>query len=223
MTMTISKNSVLRRSSAKRARLQRGSVMLRKRIILLLIVIASVALGHLQPTLAADFGAGSKLPPSDPLTATIDKGTVGAWFANFKGKPYYLHVGTGNIVGKSNWMELVLVNQGKQAPSFYVHHKIGFTCNIGDSGFFVLANTSKQIFQLRGLKTEDLVAAVDKYEIFKYKLDADIMDVWAVDQKFLRGAIKSGQIKGNTATIDDTTENLISFIKGSYRAFLMVW
>jgi hypothetical protein len=189
--------------------------MLRERTILFLIVIASLVLGAGLPARAADFGAGTKLPPSDPLKATIDQGTAGAWYANFKGKPYYLHAGTGNIVGKSNWMELVLVNQGKEKPSFYVYHRVGFTCTVGDSSFFALASMSKQVSQLRGAKTEDLAAAVDKYEIFKYKLDKDIMDVWAVNQKFLREAIQTGKIKGNAATIDDTTENLINFMKES--------
>jgi hypothetical protein len=60
----------------------------------------------------ADYGVESTRPVSDPHQASIDDRPVGTWRAVIQEKTYYLHVGTGNIVGQSNWMELVLVNPG---------------------------------------------------------------------------------------------------------------
>ena len=162
----------------------------------------------------ADYGVESKRPLSDPRQAKIDERPVGTWRTIIKGKQYYLHAGTGNIVGKSNWMELVLVHPGEK-PSFYLHHKIGFASTIGDQSFFNVANLSVLISQLRGSKTEELTSSIDRYDILKYDVTEDHLDVWAADQKFVRAAIKAGTIKGTDATIDDTTENLIRFIESS--------
>ena len=70
----------------------------------------------------ADLGVESKCPLSDPHQAKIDERTVGTWRAVIQEKTYFLHVGIGNVVGQSNWMELVLVNPGEK-PTFYLHHK----------------------------------------------------------------------------------------------------
>jgi len=156
----------------------------------------------------------SNRPLSDPHQAKIDERTVGTWRATIQDRTYYLHVGTGNIVGQSNWMELVLVNQAEK-PSFYLYHKIGFPSTLGDQSFFNVASLSIRISQLRGSKTEELMSAVGRYDIYKYAVGEDYLDVWPTDQKFVRESIEAGKIKGNGATIDDTTENLIRFIESS--------
>jgi hypothetical protein len=162
----------------------------------------------------ADYGVESKRPLSDPRQAKIDGRTVGTWRATIQGKQYYLHAGTGNIVGKSNWIELVLVNSGEK-PSFYLHHAIGFASTIGDQRFFNVANLSVLVSQLRGSKPEELTSSVDRYDILKYGVTEDYLDVWPADQKVIRAAIASGKIKGTGATINDTPENLVRFIKSS--------
>ena len=162
----------------------------------------------------ADYGVESNRPLSDPHQASIDDRPVGTWRAVIQEKTYYLHVGTGNIVGQSNWMELVLVNPGDK-PTFYLHHKVGFPSTIGEMSFFNVANMSVLISQLRGSKTEDLVSAVERYDILKYEVTEDYLDVWPADQKVVRAAIEAGEVKGSDATVDDTTENLIRFIEAS--------
>jgi hypothetical protein len=162
----------------------------------------------------ADYGVESKRPLSDPRQAKIDGRTVGTWRATIQDKQYYLHAGTGNIVGKSNWMELVLVNSGEK-PSFYLHHAIGFASTIGDQSFFNVANLSVLVSQLRGSKPEELTSSVDRYDILKYDVTEDHLDVWPADQKVIRAAIAAGKIKGAGATINDTPENLVRFIKSS--------
>jgi len=180
----------------------------------LLVVLTGLQLLGFTMLARADYGVESRHPLSDPQKGKIDNRSVGAWRATIGTNQYYLHAGTGNIVGKSDWMELVLVHPGEK-PSFYVHHKIGFVSVIGEQGYFNVANLSVLPTQLRGSKPEDLAAAVERYDILKYEVNGDTMNVWAADQKFVKAAIAAGKIKGNGATIDDTTENLIRFIESS--------
>ena len=188
--------------------------MLQRRFTLSLIALVSLLLLGFGARAAADYGVESKRPLSDPHQASIDDRPVGTWRAVIQEKTYYLHVGTGNIVGQSNWMELVLVNPGEK-PTFYLHHKVGFPSTIGDMTFFNVANMSVLISQLRGSNTEKLVSSVERYDILKYEVTEDYLDVWPADQKVVRAAIEAGEVKGSDATIDDTTENLIRFIKAS--------
>lgn len=162
----------------------------------------------------ADYGVESRLPLSDPRKAEIEIDAVGTWRATLDGKQYYLHAGAGNIVGKSDWMELVLVHPGEK-PLFYMHHKIGFVSVIAGQRYFNVANLSLLMSQLRGSKPEDLAAAVERYDILKYELNGDTMDIWAANQAFIKAAIEGGRIKGHGATIEDTTENLIRFIESA--------
>ena len=188
--------------------------MSHRRLTLSLIALASLLLPGFAMRAEAGYGLESKRPLSDPHQAKIDQRPVGTWQAVIQEKAYFLHVGTGNIVGQSNWMELVLVHPGDK-PMFYLHHKMGFATSIGGESFFVVADMSILMSQLRGSSTEDLVSSVSKYDIFKYKLTEDHLDVWAPDQKFVIAAIEAGTIKGNGQTIDDTPENIIAFIQSS--------
>ena len=52
----------------------------------------------------ADYGVESRRPLSDPQKAKIENGAVGTWRATISTNQYFLHAGTGNIVGKSDWM-----------------------------------------------------------------------------------------------------------------------
>ncbi|NUQ61638.1 MAG: hypothetical protein HUU20_04065 [Pirellulales bacterium] len=162
----------------------------------------------------ADYGVESKRPLSDPHQAKIDERPVGTWRTIIDGKQYFLHAGTGNIVGQSNWMELVLVHPGEK-PSFYVYHKIGFVSTVGNQSYFSVANLAVLVSQLRGSKPEELTSSVDRYDILKFEVTEEYLDVWPADQKFVRAAIQAGKIKGNGATVDDTTENLARFIESS--------
>jgi hypothetical protein len=188
--------------------------MLYRRFTLSSIALGSLLLPGIGIQAKADLGVESNRPLSDPHQAKIDDRAVGTWRAVIKQKTYYLHVGTGNIVGQSNWMELVLVNPGEK-PTFYLHHKIGFPSTVGENSFFNIANLSVLISQLRGSTTEDLTSSVGRWDIFKYDVTEEYLDVWAPDQNFVREAIKAGKIKGADASIDDTTENLIRFIESS--------
>ena len=188
--------------------------MLDRRFTLSLIALVSLLLPGFAMRAEADYGVESNRPLSDPSQAKIDERPVGTWQAVLDGKTYFLHAGTGNIVGQSNWMELVLVHPGEK-PSFYLHHKIGFACTIGETSFFNVANLSVLISQLRDSKPEELTSSVERYDIFKYDVTEDYLDVWPADQNFVREAIEAGKIKGSGTTIDDTTENLIRFIESS--------
>jgi len=188
--------------------------MLHRRFTLPLIVSVSLLLSGFGRRAEADLGVESVRPLSDPHQAKIDERAVGTWRAIIQEKTYYLHVGIGNVVGKSNWMELVLVNPGEK-PMFYLHHKIGFPSTVGDNSFFNIANLSVQISQLRGSTTEDLMSSVGRWDIFKYEVTEDYLDVWAPDQNLVREAIKAGTIKGADASIDDTKENLIQLMESS--------
>jgi len=180
-----------------------------------MIAFVSMLLLGFGMSAKADYGVTSKQPLSDPAAAKIDERPTGTWRAVIRDKTYYLHVGTGNIVGKFNWMELVLVNPGKEKPMFYLHHHVGFASTIGDESFFNIAYMSKLIPQLRGSKIEDLLPSVERYDILKYELTGDYLDIWSADQKLIREAIKSGKIKGTEGKVDDTAENIVNFIKSS--------
>ncbi len=188
--------------------------MLQQRFAPFLIALVSLFLPGFGMRAEADFGVVSNRPLSDPRSATIDERPVGTWRATIQEKTYYLHVGVGNIVGQSNWVELVLVNEGER-PSFYLRHKTGFLSTLGDESFFNVANMSKELPQLRGSTTEALISSVASYEIFKYEVTEDYLDVWPADQKLVRESIETGKIKGNVATIDDTAENLHRFLESS--------
>jgi len=188
--------------------------MLYRRFTLSLIALVGLLLPGFGMRAEADFGVESKRPLSDPHQAKIDERTVGTWRTTFKEKAYYLHVGTGNVVGKSNWMEMVLVNPGKK-PTFYLHHKIGFPSTVGENSFISIANLSVLISQLRGSTTQDLMSSVGRWDILKYEVTEEYLDVWFPDHNVVREAIKAGKIKGTGASIDDTTENLIRFIESS--------
>ena len=188
--------------------------MSHRRLTLSWIALVSLLLPGFTMRAEAGYGLESIRPISDPHQAKVDQRPVGTWRAVIKEKTYFLHVGTGNIVGQSNWMELVLVHPGDK-PTFYLHHKIGFATSIGEESFFVVAEMSILMSQLRGSSTEDLVSSVSKYDVFKYKVTEDHLDVWAPDQKFVRAAIEAGKLKGNDQTIDDTPENIIKFIQAS--------
>jgi len=163
----------------------------------------------------ADYGATTSRPLSDPRRAEIDESPTGTWRAVIQDKTYYLHVGTGNIVGKLNWMELVLVNPGEKRPLFYMHHIVGFPSKIGDEKYFNVAHMSTLIPQLRGANVEQVISSVERYEAFKYEVTGDYLDVWAAEEELIREAIKAGKIKGNEASIDDTTENLLQLVLSS--------
>lgn len=188
--------------------------MLHRKLTVSFIALASLPLLGFTLRAKADYGVESRRPLSDPQKAKIENRAVGTWRATLEGKQYYLHAGTGNIVGKSDWMELVLVHPGEK-PAFYVHHKIGFVSVIGEQGFFNVANLSVLPTQLRGSKPEELAAAVERYDILKYEVNGDTMEIWAADQKFVKAAIEAGKIKGHGATIEDSTENLVRFIESS--------
>jgi hypothetical protein len=188
--------------------------MLTWKSALSLVALTSLQLTGFTRLAKADYGVESRRPLSDAQKGKLDNRSVGTWRATINTNQYYLHVGTGNIVGKSDWMELVLVHPGEK-PSFYVHHKIGFVSVIGEQAYFNVANLSVLPTQLRGSKPEDLAAAVERYDILKYEVNGDTMNVWAADQKFVKAAIAAGKIKGNGATIDDSTDNLVRFIESS--------
>ena len=186
--------------------------MLHRRVTLSLIVLVGLLPGS-GMTARADYGITSSRPLSDPLKGEIDQRLIGTWRTVIRGETYYFHIGAGNILGKLNWMELALVKPGKKKPAFYMRHFIGFPTIIGDNNYFNIGYTSKLIPQLRGAKPEEVIASVDRYDIFQYKLDGDNLDILAPDQKFIRTSIKAGKIKGKDAKADDTSENLIKFIK----------
>ncbi len=186
--------------------------MLKRRTILSCIALVGLIVG-LGMTARADYGITSSRPLSDPLKAKIDQRLIGTWRTVIRGDAYYFHIGAGNILGKLNWMELVLVKPGKKKPAFYMRHFVGFPTIINGKNYFNIGYTSKLIPQLRGAKPEELIAAVDRYDIFEYKLDGDNLDILAPDQKFIRSSIKAGKIKGKDAKADDTIENLLAFIK----------
>ncbi len=163
---------------------------------------------------AADYGVESLRPLPDPNKPRLDHRVVGAWNARMQDKDYYLHVGTGNLVEKSDWMEVVLVNPGEK-PLFYLHHKIGFTSAIGGRNYMNVANLSVLVSQLRGSSPKDLMAQAERFDILKYEVGDGYIDVWPADQKFIREAIKTGKIKGSNATIDDTPTNLLRFLNES--------
>ena len=188
--------------------------MMHQKFTLASIALVSLQLLGFAMMAKADYGVESRRPLSDPQKAKIDNRPVGTWRAILDGKQYFLHAGTGNIVGKSDWMELVLVHPGEK-PLFYLHHKIGFVSVIGGQNYFNVANLSVQTTQVRGSKPEELAAAVERYDILKYEVNGDTMDIWQADQKFVRAAIEAGKIKGNGATIDDSMENLVRFIESS--------
>ena len=188
--------------------------MFHRQFTLFFVALVGLLLPGFVMQAAADPGMESKCPLSDPHQAKIDDRTVGTWRAVINEKTYFLHVGAGNVVGKSNWMELVLVNPGDK-PTFYLHHKIGFPSKVGEHSFFNTASLSVLVSQLRGTTTEDLTSAVDRWDILKYDVTEEYMDVCAPDQKLVREAIKAGTIKGTDAIVDDTTENLIHFLESS--------
>ena len=115
---------------------------------------------------------------------------------------------------KFNHSSTLLVHPGEKS-SFYLHHKIGFVSVIGGQNYFNVANLSVLPMQLRGSKPEELAAAVERYDILKYEVSGDTMNIWAADQKFIKAAIEAGKIKGKGATIEDSTENLIRFVESS--------
>ena len=186
--------------------------MLHRRFTLSLIALAGLLLG-LGMRARADYGITSSRPLSDPLKAEIDQRLIGTWRTTIRNETYFFHIGAGNILGKLNWMELVLVKPGKKKPAFYMRHFIGFPTTIGDNNYFNIGYTSKLVPQLHGAKPEEVIASVDRYDIFQYKLVGDNLDILAPDQKFIRTSIKEGKIKGKDAKADDTSENLIEFIK----------
>jgi hypothetical protein len=164
----------------------------------------------------AGFGVESKQPPAGACEAQVDERAVGAWRATIQDKIYFLHVGVGNISPQSHWMELVLLNQGEPGKrSFYVHHKLGFSTTIGSSRVFSIANTSKTLEQLRYSGLKELLEAVGSYDIYKYDVTEDYLDVWAANQDFIRESIQAGKIKGNGAAIQDTSDNLLRFIEST--------
>jgi hypothetical protein len=189
-------------------------IMLHRKLTLPFIALVSLQLLGFSLLARADYGVESRRPLSDPQKAKIENHAVGTWRAIISTNQYYLHAGTGNIVGKSDWMELVLVHPGAK-PAFYVHHKIGFVSVIGGQNYFNVANLSVLPTQIRGSKPEELAAAVERYDILKYEVNGDTMTVWAADQKVVKAAIEAGQIKGNGATIEDSTENLVRFIESA--------
>ncbi len=170
--------------------------------------------GFAMPPVEAGLGLESKRPPSDPHQARVDERLIGAWRAVIQDKTYFLHIGKGNIVGQCNWMELALVNQGEK-QSFYVHHKVGFASTVGGNSFFSIADTTKRLNQLRNSTTKELTSSVGRYDIFKYAVTPEFLDVWAAKQEVVKAAVNAGAIKGASATIDDTTDNLIRFIESS--------
>lgn len=190
--------------------------MLHRRFTLSLTVLVGLLLGSAMVA-RADYGVTSSRPLSDPLKAKIDQRIIGTWRTVIRGQTYYFHIGAGNILGKLNWMEVALVKTGKKKPDFYMRHFVGFPTAIGDDNYFNVGYFSKLIPQLRGAKPEEVVASVDRYDIFYYKLTGDTLDISAPDQKLIRAAIKEGKIKGSDAKVDDTRENLIQFIKSSGR------
>jgi len=179
-----------------------------------MVLLAGLVLGWAIEA-RGDYGITSSRPLSDPLKAQIDTRLIGTWRTVIRGDAYYFHIGAGNILGKLNWMELVLVKPGKKKPAFYMRHFIGFPTTIDGKTYFNIGYTPKLIPQLRGAKPEDLVASVDRYDIFEYKLDGENLDILAPDQKFIRNAIKAGKIKGKDAKADDTLANLLAFIKSA--------
>lgn len=188
--------------------------MLHRRLTLSLIALVGLLLG--SGTIArADYGVTSIRPLSDPLKAEIGQRLIGTWRTVIRGDTYYFHVGAGNILGKLNWMELVLVRAAKKKPAFYMRHFIGFPTTIGDDTYFNIGYPSKLIPQLRGAKPEQIIASIDRYDIFQIRLTGDHLDILVPDQKLIRTSIKAGKIKGKDAKVDDTRENLIQFIKSS--------
>jgi hypothetical protein len=193
---------------------ERKTTMLHRRLTLSLIALVGLLLG--SGTIArADYGVTSSRPMSDPLKAETAQRLIGTWRTVIGGDTYYFHVGAGNILGKLNWMELVLVRAAKKKPAFYVRHFIGFPTTIGDDTYFNIGYPSKLIPQLRGAKPEEVIASVDRYDIFQLRLTGDHLDILVPDQKLIRASIKAGKIKGKDAKVDDTRENLIKFIKSS--------
>ncbi len=188
--------------------------MLPRRCTLCLMVLGSLLLAGFAVRARADYGVVTAQPLADPLKAEIDERPTGTWRATIQEKTYYLHVGSGGIVGQANWMELILVNQGEK-HSFYLHHRVGYTCTIGDQNYFHVANMSKEISQLRGVKAEELISSVERYSIMKYDVTEDTLDVWSADQKLVREAIEAGEIKGSGENLDDTAENVRRFIESA--------
>lgn len=188
--------------------------MLHRRFTLSVIVLVGLVLGS-ATTARADYGVTTSRPMSDPLKGGISEPLIGTWRAVIRGNAYFFHVGAGNLLGKLNWMELVLVKPGKKRPDFYMRHFIGFPTVIGDDTYFNIGYTPKLIPQLRGAKPEQITTSVDRYDIFLYRLSGDNLDIFAPDQKLVRAAIKAGKIKGSNAKIEDTRENIIKFIKSS--------
>jgi len=186
--------------------------MLHRRTTLSLIALMGLILG-LGMTARADYGITSSRPLSDPMETKIDQRLIGTWRTVIRNETYYFHIGAGNILGKLNWMELVLVKPGKKKPAFYMRHFVGFPTIIGDKNYFNIGYTSKLVPQLRGAKPKDLIASVDRYDIFQYKFVGDTLEILAPDQKFIRTSIKAGKIKGKDAKIDDTVEKLLAFMK----------
>jgi len=188
--------------------------MLHRRVTLVLIVLVGLLLGF-GTEARADYGVTSSGPLSDPLKAKVEQRLIGTWRTVIRGQTYYFHIGAGNILGKLNWMEVALVKPGTKKPDFYMRHFVGFPTIIDGEIYFNIGYSSKLIPQLRGATPKEVVASIDRYDIFQLKLTGEYLDVMAPDQKLVREAIKAGKIKGKDAKVDDTQENLIKFIKAT--------
>ena len=134
-----------------------------------LVVLVSLLLGSAAAA-KADYGVTSSVPLSDPLQAKIEQRLIGTWRTVIRGETYYFHLGAGNLLGKLDWMEVALVKTGKKKPAFYMRHFVGFPTIIDGEIYFNIGYSSKLIPQLRGATPKQVVASIDRYDIFQLKL-----------------------------------------------------
>jgi hypothetical protein len=146
----------------------------------------------------------SKSPLTDENNSQPDKDLIGVWRGKIENDLVYFHFAKG----KKNEINGVEIDHQTDSGLKVTAYDI-FCTKIGESKYLSVHEVGEK--------------KPAGYLFFKYAISNKKLMFWAIDDKKLAEAIKSGALKGEVkensvisdVKIDDTTANIINFIKSA--------
>ena len=186
----------------------------------------------------------STAPLSDASKASPDKRLIGVWQHRHQNGVTYYHVGRLGGKAPEGLMRVAIVSHPNSGELQEPHQLLAFRSDVGGHSYLNIAGvTQEQVGSLKDGWSADLLDSyilagatqeqlrsiskqpwwtpdmAESYTVLRYRVDGDVLLVWAMNNKAKRKAIEGGKIKGEikedgrTRTrFTDTTQNLAQFV-----------
>jgi hypothetical protein len=141
-------------------------------------------------------------PASSPDTASVDKRLIGFW-VDTDNKQHWIAIGKNNLPKTPKGVMTGVSAELTKDGAFDGGPITFFVTKLGSNTYANVPQAQNGEMMLEGVKS---------YSIIKYTVTDDVLTMILADDRFVKKEVEAGRIKGMSATITDSTENLATWI-----------